>query len=50
MYERDKSYFFNRTILLGEDIDFVQLNKFRFEEFTEDGVVTNYDIEGTNLS
>ena len=32
MYERYKSYFFNRTILL-ENIDFVQLSQFRFGEY-----------------
>ena len=33
MYERYKSYFFNRTILPSRDIDFVHLSQFRFREF-----------------
>ena len=42
MYERYKSYFFNRTILPGRDIDFVHLNQFRFREyFLKMGVVTD---------
>ena len=32
MYERYKSYVFNRIILSGRDIDFVQLSQFRFGE------------------
>ena len=33
MYERYNNYFFNRTILSGRDIDFVQLSQFRFGEY-----------------
>ena len=33
MYERYKSYFFNRTILPSGDIDVVSLSQFRFREY-----------------
>ena len=33
MYERYKSYLFNRTILPSRDIDFVQPHQFRFRKY-----------------
>ena len=33
MYKRYKSYFFNKTILLGRNINFCQLSQLRFGEY-----------------